>query len=335
MSEVNPIVAGYGYCLPDKIRKNGDPIFQWLRDHHTDGQDLFKGYKERRVLDKGEDLMTIMLPASRNAIEDAGIRKEDIDFLLGMGSISQYRNPNVLSDLHQKLKLSKNCWPVPTSDSFSNFNSSLIIADSLIRSGRANHVLICIGGNWTRNVDYHTSQAISAADGAGAVVISGDSKAKSPWTLMDTHTITESGYYGSMFTSGNPYDLEVPNVGSVRLWSDPYFQITAKGIDGFMKFGVHTPPVCVNELLKKNGLKGSDICLISHQASSNLLNAWSEVINPGQYINTIEKFANMALANVPVNLAWAHLSGLIKKEYLVLLTIGPDMHTNALLLKRG
>lgn len=334
MSEVVPIISGYGYCLPKKIRGNEDPIFKWLHDHHVEGENLFEGYKERRILDEDEDLMTIMLPASKNAIKDAGISIEDVDFLLGMGSISMYRNPNELSNLHKLLKLSENCWSIPTSDAFSNFNSSLLIADSLIRSGRANHILICIGGNWTRNVDYHTPQAISAADGAGAVVISKNMPGKPSWTLIDSHTITDSEYYGSMFTSGNLYDFKLPNERPLHIWSDHYFQITKKGIDGFKKFGVHEPSRCVNELLKNQNLKGSDICLISHQASNKLLTAWNDAIKPGQYINTIKKFANMALANVPVNLAWSNEHEPIKKDYLVLLTIGPDMHTNALLLKR-
>jgi 3-oxoacyl-[acyl-carrier-protein] synthase-3 len=334
MSEIVPILSGYGYAVPSKIRGNNDPIFQWLHDHRVIGENLFEGYKERRVLDAGEDLMTIMLPASRNAMKDAGIQPGEVDFLLGVGSISLYRNPNVLSDLHNQLKLGENCWPIPISDSFSNFNSSLLIADSLIRAGRANHILICIGGNWTRNVDYHTPQAISAADGAGAVVVSRDAPGKDSWTVVDSLTVTDSDYYGSMYTSGAEYQLELPNTGPVRLWSDHYFHITAKGIDGFKKFGVHEPARCVNTLLKKHHLDGSDVCLISHQASDKLIKAWNDSIKPGQYINTIETFANMALANVPVNLAWSREHEPIQKSYLVLLTIGPDMHTNALLLKR-
>ena len=47
-------LAGVGYAVPPGIRTNDDPIFDWLKAHQTAGQDLFQGYKERRVL-AGDD----------------------------------------------------------------------------------------------------------------------------------------------------------------------------------------------------------------------------------------------------------------------------------------
>ena len=42
-------LTGVGYAVPPSIRTNDDPIFDWLKAHQTAGQDLFQGYKERRV----------------------------------------------------------------------------------------------------------------------------------------------------------------------------------------------------------------------------------------------------------------------------------------------
>ena len=166
-----PRLIGLGYSVPPTRRTNDDPIFDWLKAHVPPDKNPFQGYKTRAVLAPGEDLMTIMVPAALNALEDAKLRPSDIDLLLGYASISPYATPNALSLLHRQLGLPERTWVVPLNNEFSNFNAGLVMADALIRAGRARNILIVVGGNWTRHVDYHTVQSISAADGAGAAVV--------------------------------------------------------------------------------------------------------------------------------------------------------------------
>jgi 3-oxoacyl-[acyl-carrier-protein] synthase III len=51
-------------------------------------------------------------------------------------------------------------------------------------------------------------------------------------------------------------------------------------------------------------------------------------------IETIAQFANMTVANIPVNLAWSAANDPITQNNLVLFALAPDMHANALLLRR-
>lgn len=325
---------GLGYAVPSQVRLNDDPIFDWLHQNTPPGKNLFDGYDERRVLGPDEDLMSIMVPAAQQALSNAGIDVEEIDLLLGTGSISAYRNPNALSQLHDKLGLPKRAWAIPIDSDFSNYNACLCLADAMIRAGRANNVLICVGGNWTRNVNYHTSQAISAADGAGAAVMR-MSDDDDKWTLVDTHTIMATEYYGSMFTDSDLLTVSPPQDGYSPLWTDHYFHITPEGIQGFVNFGEKVTPMAAVELMKRHGLSGDEVTLISHQASTVLMDAWSALIQPAQYIQTIQKFANTALANVSINMAWAEQNEPVLKNNLILLAMGPDMHANALLFRRG
>jgi len=334
MSEAKPSITGLGYSVPARIRKNDDPIFDWIKKNNPQGENLFEGYDERRVLSDGEDLMTIMVPAAHQALDNAGILAKDVDLLLGTASISTFKNPNMLSKLHQKLGLSKHVWVVPIDSDFSNYNASIFFADALLRERRVNNVLICIGGNWSQNVDYHTPQAISAADGAGALVMS-LSDNPSQWTVVDHHSITDTHYYGSMFTNGDIVEVSPPQSGFTRLLTPSYFHITNQGFQGFKDFGVSIPPLVASELIERNQLTGADITLISHQASSFLMDAWTNVIKPAQYINTIKTFANMAISNIAVNMGWADVNEPIENDHLVLLSIGTDMHSNALLLSRN
>jgi 3-oxoacyl-[acyl-carrier-protein] synthase III len=239
-----------------------------------------------------------------------------------------------LSKLHKELKLSSETWTIPITNDYSNYNSCLLIADSLIKAGRAKNILICIGGNWTRNVSYHTPQSISAGDGAGAAVMSmsGDT---SKWSVIDTSTISDTNYYGGMYTGRDPFVFDPPHQGHKVLYSDHYFHINEMGQEGFKKFGIEAASNSILQLLKKQEMKSSEITLMPNQSSSVLIDAWLKAIKPGQNFDTITTFANMTVATTGVNFAFATEQDLVKHDNLVLMGLGPDMHANAILLKRS
>ncbi len=330
MNDSTPRLLGTGFAVPTTVRTNDDPVFDWLKANNPAGMALFTGYDERRVLAPGEDLMTIMLPAAQSALQNAGITVADVDLLLGSGSVSEYESPNELVRLAALLGVRADCWTVPMHNPFTNFNAALVFADSMIRAGRACHVLICIGGNWTRHVDYHTPQAISAADGAGAAVV-GLGGTGAHYELVDFATLNDFSYYGSMYMSGTPIEV----TGQPPLWTNPVFQITQSGIEGFKTFGETQPPLAALNLMKKHGVTGAEMAMVSHQASSVLLEQWQAALNPAEYFNTIAEFANLALANVALNLACGLQRQEITMNWLLLLGIGPDMHASAVLLRRA
>jgi 3-oxoacyl-[acyl-carrier-protein] synthase-3 len=325
-----PRLTGLGYSVPPNVRTNDDPIFDWIKAHGG-GQGLFDGYNQRRVLAPGEDLMTVLLPAAQNAIYDAGLMESDIDLLIGMGSISPYITPNAVCLLHEKLGLGEHCPVVPLNREFSSFNYGVVMADALIRAGRAKNVLVAVGTNWTRHVSYRTPQSISAGDGAGAAVVSMSSDA-SRWALMDDFCITQTKFYASMFMRGDEVQPVPPQSGP--LFTDSYFHITKEGIETYKQFGIVTAPSAISGVLRRNGLTGADVAMTAHQSSSVLLDAWVKAIQPAQVLSTITIFANMTAATVPVNLAWAAGSDPIQPNYVVCLGLGPEAHADALLLKR-
>jgi 3-oxoacyl-[acyl-carrier-protein] synthase-3 len=325
-------IVGVGYCAPPIVRTNDDPIFDWLKKHQTPGQDLFSGYKERRVLacpdslsDLPKTLADLMVPAARQALRDAGIDTSAVDVLLGDASVSEYHTPNELADLHRRLVLPASAWIVPV-NLMANFNTSLLLAHSLVQTGRCRNALIVCGCNWTRHVNYRTPQSISAADGAGAAVVARTADV-SRFTLLDAEAICATDGYGSMYLSGEP-----SRTADGISFSRPYFHITDAGLIGFQTFGEKAPAEAVNRLLKRNSLEGAQVCLISHQASRVLLDAWRSAIRPGQQLDTLEQLGNMVAANVPVNLAYHR--DRIEKNDLVLLAVGPEFMASALLLRR-
>lgn len=334
MSILIPRITGTGWSVPSAIRKNDDPIFDWLRKN-LPNQNMFEGYDERHVLQPNEGLIDIMVPAAIMALENAGKKPGDIDILLGLGSISEYVQPNMLTQVHKELGLSSNSWVIPIGNDYSNYASCLLLADALIKAQRAKNILICIGGNWTRNVNYHTPQSISAADGAGAAVVSLSDDA-SKWFVADYCTVTNSANYGTMFTKAAEY--AVPDlIEYPKIYSSHFFQITAEGLKDFGSFGMQQAITAVLELLKKNNLTGDDISFMPHQTSQVLIDYWLKQIvpQPAQCLSTMKKFANVTVATHALNLAWFEENEPVQKDNLVMLALGPDMHANAMLLKRN
>lgn len=319
-----PAVLGTGYAVPAQIRYNDDPIFSWLHQNSPAGTDLFRGYRERRVLDSHEDLIDMMLPAAQQAIEKARVTPDSIDFLIGFGSLSEFATPNVLAQVHQRLGLRDNVWVLPLNSEYTQVNEALLLADTLIKGGQARHVLVVCGCNWSRFVDYHTPQSISAADGAGALVM-GLTSALDNFRLVDSMTEIQSQHFGVMYMRGDKVEAEQITA--------PTFHITPEGLNVFRNFGEHVPPALVTRLLQKHHLTGKDVSIIAHQTSAYLLEKWQQQIGARQFFHTLDTFANMTLASIPVNLAYFY--DLIPTDYVVLLGIGVHIHASVSLLKRG
>lgn len=334
-----PAILGTGYALPLGQRENTDPIFDWLRKHNTDPKKLFSGYDKRHYLIPGETIVGLMKTAAEMAMTAAGVVASDIDLIIGDASVSDYQTPNGISGLHHALGLDARVWPIAVTNAFSQFPAAVMMADALIRAGRAKTILIAFGDNWTQFVDYQTPQAASAGDGAAACVM-GQGRSLADWTFVDQRTLADTSYYGSMYMAAD----QRPNASRPpQDFSHPFFHISPKGTKGFTDFGLHRSATVVNDLLTAQpGLTRAqdgtwqDVCLISHQASATLMDYWKTTLKPELVIETLQMAANLVHCSVPFNLAYAmHKRPDMTQNHLVTLTLGPDMHANATLFRRN
>lgn len=335
-SSLHVAITGTGYAVPAGIRSNADPIFDWLKKHNPAGSKLFQGYQYRRVLAPGESLMDIMVPAALRALDNAHVTAQQIDVLIGYASVSEYETPNELAHLHAELNLRSDAWVMPLNHEFGTFLEALILSDALIKAGRAKHILIVCGCNWTHYVDYHTPQSVSASDGAGAAVV-GLTDDAARFSLVDTAASLDTSDYGVMFMQADQVGQAAANPTASdftkALYTKPYFHITEAGQIAFSSFGLNVPVTVAKLLLSRNSLTSTQISLITHQASSVLMDAWQTAINPAQYLQTLQPFANMTLASIPVTLA--DLYDQISSDYLLMFGLGTDLNVSAVLLRRN
>jgi 3-oxoacyl-[acyl-carrier-protein] synthase-3 len=318
-------ILGHGYAVPDFIRGNDAPIFDWLKHHSTPGQDLFNGLKYRRVLIHADDVIDIMVKASQDALHQAQVTLDQVDLIVGAGSVSSWIAPNNLAVVHQQLGLGRHCRVLPLNSDYTTFQDGVRLAHDLVTAGTARHVLVACGNNWTHHVDYHEPVSLAASDGAGAVVI-GKQTHPHQFRLIDWDNETQSHWYGAFRMAAR----EQPD----GQFSKPLMKLDDKtGQEAFKQFGLKVPGELVNRLLKRHGLTGQDITLIAHQTSKIVQDTWQAAIEPAHYISTLEEYGDMVSSSVPVNLARCHDQ--IKTSKLVLLGIGMEMHATALLLDRS
>ncbi len=332
-------IIGIASRLPDAIRRNDDPIFDWLHANPPAGKDLFTGYCKRHVLAKGETVLDILLPAARMAIDDAGLEVRQIDMVIGCVSPSTYILPSDLFALTHRLQLPETTLTIPLGNDFNNFNVGVALADALVRAGRARNILVAVGGGWTRVMNYRTPQAVSAADGAAAAVVGMGRPDRQPrWTVVDTEVIAQEQNFGDMYLIGDCRSQGGPGVGSpsdpdplLSDWTGPYYHIKDSGFLHFGTFGGGMAPIAVQRLLQRQSIASSDVTFTGHQASQTLLDAWEAILKPGAMFQTLKQFGNMTVANIPVNLC--AMQGTAGLPWVVTLGLAGDMHAHALLLR--
>ena len=323
-----PAILATGSAVPDTVRTNNDPIFNWLKAHPPPGQPLFEGYKERRVLAPDATLADLMVEAAAKALDSAGVAAADVDVVLGYASFGRWAMPNDLVTMAAKLGVPPTAMIMPINSEYANFEHGLLAAEGLLETGRAQTALIVVGADWTRFVDYHTPPSVSAGDGAGAAVMA-MSDDPTCWRILDVAVAAERQFLGGMYVTADP--SVPPLVPQTYGW--PVFHLNATGLQGFKQFGMPEPPALVEEVLARNGLTPGDIAFVGHQTSSVLNDAWKAALKPAVFVSTLEELANMTSASIPVNLD--RCAGQITGDHVVLVGLGPEPSCTVVLLGRA
>jgi 3-oxoacyl-[acyl-carrier-protein] synthase-3 len=318
-------ILGTGYSVPSRVITNDNPIFDYLRENQPAGSNLFAGYHERRFLEPGQLVTELMADSSRKALSAAGLGIDKIDRLYGYSTVSVASTPNDLGSLHGLLKMRGDARVIAVNTEFTNFIDALEMANDNIALRRSTYALVTVGCNWSRYVDFRTSPALSAGDGAGSVVM-GPATDPGQFRVIDTVALVGDQYFGTMQMAPEA----IPSLG--QAFTHPYFQILAGGADGFTDFAIPSVTQCVNLLLTRHKLTGGDITLATHQASSVMMDQWQQEIQPRYYASTFKEYANPTLAAVAISFAARYNE--IPTDWVVLCGVGHYFHTTAVLLGR-
>ena len=309
---LNSKISGVGIYVPDNVIRNNDlesmmnTSDEWIQER--------TGIKERRWVNN-EKLTTSQMGtyASENAIEDAGISKDDIDFIIFATLSPDYFFPGSGVLLQRNLGI-REVGALDVRNQCSGFIYALSIADQYIKSGMYKNILIVGSEVHSGGLDKSPrGRAVSVifGDGAGAVVLSAN---KSDSGILSTHLHSE-GKHAEELAVIKP---------ATSFWIDKIIKDENEDGTGYapymngnfvFKNAVVRFEQVIFEALKHSKLKPDDISLlIPHQANLRISQFIQKRLglSDDHVFNNIMKYGNTTAASIPIALKEAINEGKLK-----------------------
>ena len=308
MKQVYARIAGTGRGLPERILTNADlekmvdTTDEWIRSR--------TGIERRHIVSDDETNLDLCERAARNAMEMAGVKPADIDFVIVGTTTPDQVFPNMGCLLQQRLGISG-----PPAFSIeaacTGFIYALNITEKFIRSGAAKRALVVGGETLSRMVDWtDRGTCVLFGDGAGAVVL----EASEEPGIISTH-LHADGQYADLLYFPSGVSKKPENFHARR----DYIQM--KGNEVF-KVAVTKLGEIVLETLAANNMTGDDIdWLIPHQANMRIIDATARKLKMPmeRVVLTVQDHGNTSTASVPMALDVAVRDGRIKRGQKILL----------------
>ena len=337
----NTKIAGMGYFVPEKVITNDDlakvmdTSDEWIQER--------TGIKERRYADKHKETTTSMATeATKMAIKNAGIDKEDIDFIIFATLSPDYYFPGCGVLLQRELGITKGeIGALDVRNQCSGFLYALSIGDQYIKTGQYKNVLVVGSEKQSMGLDYSTrgrGVSVIFGDGAGAAILQPTEEAGKG--ILTTH-LHSDGTYAEKLAFINPGShggahLDKQPEGTDYGYSDAQYGdvfINQHMLDNaqlfpnmegtaVFKMAVQKFPEVIMEALEATNLTTKDIdMLIPHQANLRI-SAFVQRklgLEDKNIWNNIQKYGNTTAASVPIALAEAVEQGAVKEGDLVCL----------------
>lgn len=309
-------IAGVGHYVPEKVVTNFDlekimdTSDEWIRER--------SGVAERRYVTDGETNAGLAEKASLRAIEAAGKKPEDIDFIIFATLSSDFYFPGSGCLLQELLGLPG----IPALDirnQCSGFIYGLSIADQFIKTGMYKNILLVGSEIQSRGMDMTTrgrDVSVLFGDGAGAAVIDRSTNERG---ILTTH-LHADGRYAKELWCEDPGSVKSPRLTPEMFDSTSlYPHMNGRFV---FKHAVTKFPLVIREALEAAGVSKDDVDLvIPHQANQRITEAVRmrlELPEEKVYSN-IHKYGNTTAASIPIALSEAISEGVIGENSMVCL----------------
>lgn len=317
-------ILGTGSSFPentvtnDDLSKMMDTSDEWIRER--------TGIVKRHI-SSGETHSQMICEAAERAVEQAGIRPEELDLIVVATLSPDYSVPSAACIIQAQLGASGAvCFDVNAA--CSGFVYALNIANGYFCTGLANTALIVGGECLSRMLDWtDRSTSILFGDGAGAAVVQ-----KSGNNL----------YVSSQGSDGSRKDALVYQREQIR---NPYIKQESEKTESYLfmdgqqvyRFAVKIVPKCIEDVLVKAGLSVDDVdCFLFHQANQRIVDSVAKRLHiPSDKIPMdLQEFGNTSAASIPILLDEAYRGNKIKNgDKIVLCGFGGGLTWGAILME--
>jgi 3-oxoacyl-[acyl-carrier-protein] synthase-3 len=314
-------IAGTGFYVPERVVTNHD--LAKLMDTNDEWIRQRSGIAERRFVADDETPADLAYHASVRALADAKREIGEIDCILLATLSSQHEFPGTSFFLHERLGAPE----IPCMDlraQCSGFLFSLAAADSFVRSGQFNRVLVVGVEVHSMGIELATrgrDVAVLFGDGAGAVVVEANEDPGDPAGILEIRMHAEGKHAKKLWVEAPGCALK-PNRITHEMIDDGRIYPKMDGKFVF-KHAVTRMPEVLREALSAASVKLEDVDLfLFHQANLRINEyvAGQMGIPPEKCLNNIDRYGNCSAGAIPILLAEARASGLASPGSLVAMT---------------
>lgn len=310
-------ILGVGSYVPSRVVTNDD----LAKLMTTSDEWIFQrsGIKERRFIEEsGIGASDLAVPASRAALEHAGMKLEDIDAIIFATLSPDYTFPGSGCLLGAKLGL--NGKPaLDVRNQCSGFIYSLAIADSWVKTGLYRHILVAGAEVHSTGLEFNDrgrDVAVLFGDGAGAAIVGPARDDDHGFLSMCLHA---DGTGAKDLWCEGPASAYIPRITPEMMDAGRHYpKMVGKQV---FRWAIDKMPEVAVEAVQKAGLTMRDIhLLVPHQANMriNQMVAARLELPDERVVHNIEKFGNTTAATIPMGLDRAYKDGRVKPDDNVL-----------------
>ncbi|KQR71859.1 3-oxoacyl-ACP synthase III family protein [Pedobacter sp. Leaf176] len=350
---INTVIIGTGSYIPENIITGDEflnsTFFENGNRLEKENSEIIHKFSEiteiveRRYVCHDQLSNQIGAKAAEKAIQNAGIDKETLDYIIfchNFGDVPLNSNridilPSLASKVKQQLGISNpDCVAYDIIFGCPGWVQGSIQADYYIKSGDAKRVLVIGAETLSRIIDPHDRDSMIFSDGAGAVIYEGIKQVGEQDGILAHKTETHALQHGGLLTMGKGAHPEETN-------GNYYLKMNGRKL---YEFAVIQVPQVIKKAVDKAGLNIEDVNIVFvHQANGKMdaaimkrlfklygLDNVPENLVP----MTISWLGNSSVATIPT------LLDLVLKEQVegykvrkgdvaVFASVGAGMHINA------
>jgi 3-oxoacyl-[acyl-carrier-protein] synthase-3 len=301
-------ILGTGSMVPDRRLTNDD--FSRMLDTSDEWITQRTGIKERRVLDlRTQGCSTLAQTALERAIENAGIKPEDLDLVIVATVTMEMTCPSVACRIAGAVG-AKNAAAFDLVAACSGFVYALNLAETMIRAGRARTCAV-IGSEAMSSILDYTDRTVSIlfGDAAGCAIIQRD---EDPSKGCIYQHMGADGIGGNaLYIPKREMDIPADDRDNpIRLG---YLRMNGKEV---FRFAVTKFKEVMEDAFAKTGLTPDDVSqVICHQSNIRIIDAAREKlgIDPAKIYVNIDRYGNSSAGSVPLCLDELWRAGKITK----------------------
>ena len=300
-------ITGLGWHVPERVLTNDelagivDTSDEWIRDR--------TGIRQRRIAAPEEAMSDLSLAASRRALEDAGVRGEDIDLVIVATVTPDMMFPATAALVAEQIGATRAA-AYDLSAGCTGFMYAIAQAYGMVAGGLVQRALVVGGDILSRILNWSDrSTLVLFGDGAGAVVL---------------ERVDEGGFLGFELGADGAggRELLLPSSGSRKFEDSVPPYLTMNGREVF-KFATRVMVSSAEAVLEECGRTVEDVDVyVPHQANVRIIDHAARKLGfpDEKVVVNVDRYGNTSSGSIPLALADAAGDGRLQPGKLVLMT---------------